>query len=135
MSVHIEILKEQKARGPLGLADPDAKGLDLRIDGEAYYAILSRDEIARGDLRWHISLSRRADLGNGDEVPLWRVLVAVAHKLRPGVAFIVPVPPENCWMNQNPNVLHVNETKDINLVANWRLQANAVRGTPAARPT
>lgn len=67
--------------------------------------------------RWHISVSAEGD------VPRWADLVAVAHRLRPGVAFVVGVPPRSWWVNLHPNVLHLWEVDDAALLAQWRSEA------------
>lgn len=68
-------------------------------------------------LRWHISLR-----GPG-RVPTWEELVDVAHQLRPGVPFVLAVPPRSLWMNVHPHVLHLWETADEPLLEEWRVNA------------
>lgn len=75
------------------------------------------------DIRWHISV-RYGDPGHDGRVPTWEELVQTAHELRPGVCFVVGVPPRSWWMNVHPNVLHMHETSDHLLVEQYR--ANAV---------
>lgn len=70
-----------------------------------------------GSTRWHISASCE------DRVPTWDELVTVAHDLRPGVAFCMGVPPRSWWLNVHPNVLHLWETRDDGLIAEWRANA------------
>lgn len=79
-------------------------------------ALVSRDEIAPGDMRWHISLAHR------DRVPNWNELAGTAHALRPGVPFAIGVPPRSWWINVHKNILHLYELKDANLIAQWRLE-------------
>lgn len=74
------------------------------------------------DLRWHISL-RYGDRGVDGRVPSWEELVASAHELRPGVCFVVGVPPKSWWMNVHPDVLHLHETRDEALIAEYRRNA------------
>jgi hypothetical protein len=69
------------------------------------------------DWRWHISLASDVRL------PSWGEFVAVAHELRPGVVFVVGVPPRSWWMNIHPNCLHLWETTDEHLVAQWRSES------------
>lgn len=82
-------------------------------------ALLSRDEIAEGDMRWHISVSRL------DRVPKWDELVQAAHDLRPGVVFVVPMPPRSWWINVHPNALHLWEVSDQALIDQWRAERMA----------
>ena len=79
-------------------------------------AIVSRDEIAPGDHRWHVSVQHR------DRVPSWEEMAASAHELRPGVAFALGVPPKSWWVNVHPNVLHLWELRDEALIAQWRFE-------------
>lgn len=66
------------------------------------------------DPRWHISVSRP------DRVPTWEEMVAAAHELRPGVCFVIGVPPKSWWLNVHPNCLHLWELRDTNLINQWR---------------
>jgi hypothetical protein len=89
-------------------------------------AIVSRDDIAERnnvlfgglipDPRWHISLA------HADRVPSWEELSRAGHELRPGVTFVVGVPPRSWWINVHPNVLHLYELKDQNLEDQWRFE-------------
>jgi hypothetical protein len=69
------------------------------------------------DLRWHISIAGEQD------VPPWNHLVAIGHKVRPGVVFVVGVPPKSWWMSVHPHCLHLYETKDANLIAQWKAES------------
>lgn len=92
---------------------------DARCDSRRYSVIRSRDNIAaKGapDWRWHISVAGQSD------VPKWRDLVALAHEIRPGIFFVVGVPPKSLWMNVHPHCLHLLEFKDENLMAQWRFE-------------
>lgn len=84
-------------------------------------AVVSRDEIAKDDLRWHISL-RYGNPGIDGRVPTWEEMVSTAHELRPGVVFVVGIPPRSWWMNVHPDVLHMTESKDEALIASWRAE-------------
>lgn len=133
MSVKVEVISGEPAGIPL-----NAERIYLRIDGELHQALLSRDEVPPGnESRWHISLSKAEHLEDPDchDVPTWRDLVAVVHQLRPGVTFAVGIPPRNMWMNHNPNVLHAWEIRDPGLEEAFRVNAEAVKGTPAADPS
>ena len=90
------------------------------IDGVEYHAIQSYEPIHEGrsmpDWRWHISVSGLVD------VPKWSVLVEIVHRMRPGVVFVVGIPPRSWWINVHPHVLHAYEVKDANLEAQWRAE-------------
>jgi hypothetical protein len=68
------------------------------------------------DMRWHISISAARD------VPPWRCVVAIAHKLRPNVMFCVPLPPRSMWINMKPNCIHIWEVKDVNMTDQWAFE-------------
>jgi len=70
-----------------------------------------------GEWRWHISMQAI------DRVPSWSELSAACHDLRPGVVFVIAVPPRSWWVNVHPNVLHAWETKDDPLVAQFRSES------------
>jgi hypothetical protein len=84
-------------------------------------AMLGREPVGidddDSDPRWHISVSC------ADRLPTWAELVETAHLLRPGVCFVVGVPPRSWWMNVHPYCLHLWETRDANLIAQWRSEA------------
>lgn len=105
------------------------------LNGSTYCVLISRDPVGEGDLRWHISVSNEAHLQAGHDVPVWRDFVAIVHQLRPGVPFVVGIPPRHMWMNKNPNVLHAVEVRDEGLIAEWRRNAAGVAGTDAAVPS
>ena len=73
-----------------------------------------------GELRWHISLRSSAD---GGRVPNWDEIVTAAHELRPGVPFVMGVPPRSWWMNLHPDVLHLWEPRDDAMIEQWRQNA------------
>lgn len=90
-----------------------------RGDVELLHAIVTRDNIGSAGLpdeRWHISVS-----GNG-RVPTWAEIAEAGHALRPGVVFVIGVPPKSWWINIHPDVLHLHETKDLRLVDQWRAE-------------
>jgi hypothetical protein len=74
------------------------------------------------DMRWHLSV-RYGDPGVNGRVPGWDELVQAAHELRPGVVFVVGIPPRSWWINVHPHVLHLYESRDEPLVAAWRDEA------------
>lgn len=80
------------------------------------------------DVRWHISV-RYGDPGRNGRVCTWEELVAAAHELRPGVCFVIGVPPRSWWMNVHPHVLHLYETRDEALIESWKGQAMAHQPT------
>jgi hypothetical protein len=89
--------------------------------------LVSRDEIAPGDERWHVSAAHT------DRVPSWDELVEAAHELRPGVFFVVNVPPQNLWMSLHPHVLHLWEMKDAAMEAQMRAEARGTRESQQPR--
>jgi hypothetical protein len=80
------------------------------------------------DIRWHISV-RYGDPGVDGRVPSWEEMVNAAHELRPGVVFVIGVPPRSWWMSVHPHVLHLHETRDAALIAEF--QANAMSHAPS----
>jgi hypothetical protein len=84
-------------------------------------AAMGREPYGHGndDVRWHISV-RYGDPGINGRVPTWEEIVQTAHELRPGVPFVVGVPPRSWWMNVHPDVLHLVETRDQALIESWR---------------
>jgi hypothetical protein len=73
-------------------------------------------------LRWHISVR------GPDRLPTWEEMVEIAHELRPGVPFVISVPPRSLWLNLHPHVHHLWETGDEALMEEWR--ANATGQAP-----
>lgn len=86
-------------------------------------ALVGREPVAEGDLRWHISISRP------DRLPSWEDCVAAAHELRPGICFSIAVPPRSWWINVHPFVLHLYETRDPHLVEMFRGESRGDRPT------
>jgi hypothetical protein len=78
------------------------------------HVLVSREEWRPGDERWHISIS-----GPG-RVPTWSEIAETCHELRPGVPFVLGVPPRSMWMNVHKDVLHALETKDDAMLEQWR---------------
>lgn len=108
---------------------PPPRSFALMSKGrDELHAILSRDNIAAPrdvpDERWHLSVS-----GDG-RVPSWDEIAAACHALRPGVTFVVGVPPRSYWINVNENVLHAYETRDANLEAQWLAEGRGVGDKP-----
>ena len=85
-------------------------------------ALVGREPYAEDDWRWHISL-RSGDPGIDGRCPTWEEIVDTAHGLRPGVCFVVGVPPRSWWMSVHPDVLHIVETKDEPMIETWRENA------------
>ena len=109
-------LAEAQERGFL----TDFAAFDALVDSRAYHVLRSRDNIGIQhvpDWRWHFSVSGH------DDVPCWRDLVAIAHEVRPAVCFVVGVPPRSWWLNVHPHRLHLYESRDINLMAQWKAEA------------
>lgn len=86
-------------------------------------AIVSRDEIAPSDLRWHVSVAHR------DRVPSWEELSRSVHELRPGICFAVGIPPRSWWINVHEHVLHAYEMRDGALIDQWRFEGRGDRPT------
>lgn len=84
--------------------------------GGELFALMSRDEIEPGDVRWHISVQHR------ERVPTWSEVAATGHELRPGVVFVLGVPPKSWWINVHPRVLHLWELRDRALCDQWRAE-------------
>jgi len=91
-------------------------------------ALVGREPYAEDDWRWHISL-RYGDPGVDGRIPSWEEMVNTAHELRPGVPFVVGIPPRSWWMSVHPHVLHMVETKDEAMIENWRRNAQGHRPT------
>lgn len=98
-------------------ASTDVQSLWAVVGGRRYSVLVSRDPIeqrgALPDPRWHISVAGQSD------VPRWRDLVVIGHEVRPGVVFVVGVPPQSWWMSIHPHCLHLWEVKDANLCEQW----------------
>lgn len=93
--------------------------VDLDNGGE-FSVLLGSENIAPldgvPDYRWHLSIGG----SSVERVPAWNEFVAIAHRVRPGVPFAIPLPPRSWWLNENEYVLHAWETHDANLVEHWR---------------
>lgn len=119
----VELPKQHPMRG-LQPDDPmQFKGAwNVQHKGRTFSVLMTRDDQTSGtnrlpDWRWHISIAGR-DL----QVPDWDTLASVAHEVRPGVPFVLGVPPKSWWINVHPGTLHMWETTDTNLIESWRLQ-------------
>jgi hypothetical protein len=91
-------------------------------DTELLRVLVSREQWTAVDERWHVSISCE------ERVPSWDEIAATLHVLRPGVPFVLGVPPRSWWLNLHPHCLHAWECKDTNLIAQWR--ANRQGQTP-----
>jgi hypothetical protein len=107
-------------RGLTAAGSTDVEVYDAILRAKRYSVIVSRDPFrtAEGlpDYRWHVSVAGQ------EKVPEWRAFVAIVQAVRPGVMFCVPMPPRTFWMNCDPRVLHVHETRDQTLIAQWRFE-------------
>ena len=95
-------------------------------EDEALIAFLGREYCGGRDsdpLRWHISVR-----GNF-EIPDWGQMAEAAHAIRPGVHFVIMVPPKSLWMNVHDRVLHLWETNDPALVEEVKANARGDRPT------
>ncbi|WP_297775090.1 hypothetical protein [Mycobacterium sp.] len=104
------------------LAEQGSLNVEVYRSDKGHVAIMAREPVSATvaktpDLRWHISV--RGSRG----VPAWADLVEIGHTLRPGVVFCVGVPPRTWWLNVHPDVLHLWEISDANLIASWRNEA------------
>jgi hypothetical protein len=90
---------------------------------EVLHVLLSREEWRPGDERWHLSIS-----GPG-RVPVWGEIAEACHELRPGVPFVLGVPPRSMWMNLHEDVLHAWQTKDDAMLEQWKVNARKDRPT------
>lgn len=104
-------------------------------DGNGLYAMrgfepVARLEDGRLDKRWHISING-AGHKDGARLPTWTEMTDCAHVLRPGVTFVVGIPPRSLWMAEIESghfVLHLWQIKDENLEDSW-----AAQRTPGGR--
>jgi hypothetical protein len=64
-------------------------------------------------------------------VPTWEQMSEAAHAVRPGVHFVIMVPPKSWWMSVHPYTLHLWQTDDQALIEEAR--ANARSGAVAGR--
>ena len=90
--------------------------------------LMGREPYAKEDWRWHLSV-RYGDPGLDGRIPTWEELVSTAHELRPGVPFVVGIPPRSWWMSVHPHVLHIVETKDQAMVEMWKKNQRGDRPT------
>lgn len=90
------------------------------VDSREHHVLVTRDNIATPgampDFRWHISISRQRAL------PTWRDFAEIVHEIRPGVPFVLGIPPRSWWINVHEFTLHAFETKDGNLIDQWRAE-------------
>jgi hypothetical protein len=118
----VAIWRERYPDVPTPKAYQHPRGLTALVGREPY------GDYDEPDLRWHISV-RSGDPGIDGRVPTWDELVDAAHELRPGVCFVVGIPPRSWWMNVHPHVLHLVETRDRHLVESFREEARGDRPT------
>lgn len=102
-------------------ADRKLEAWDVDLDNGAVFSVLLGWEPvtpprAAPDYRWHLSVGGSSI----ERVPAWNEFVAIAHRLRPGVMFCIPLPPRSVWLNENEYVLHAWELHDETLAASWR---------------
>lgn len=114
----------ETAKNLAAMGSTEIRSLRVHCDTRRYFVIVSRDPIERAasipNLRWHISVAGE------DDTPCWRDLVAIAHEVRPGVCFVVGVPPLSWWMSVHPHCLHLWEVDDSNLTAQWMAERMGV---------
>jgi hypothetical protein len=105
---------------------PEWSPLPQVYSGHGFEALVGREHcggLPSSPLRWHISVR------GPDRVPTWGEMVDIAHSIRPGVPFVIGVPPRSLWLNMHPHVLHLWETGDDALLEEWR--TNARGDTPS----
>lgn len=90
-------------------------------------ALVGREPCGAGDLRWHIAIQHQ------DRAPTWNELVDAAHALRPGIVFVIGVPPRSWWMDAHPRLLHLWELRDASLTAQWTAERQGHPVTSGAR--
>ena len=83
---------------------------------DGYSILLGREPTVEGDMRWHLSVAHPARL------PEWEHIVEIAHELRPGVCFVIAVPPRSWWINVHPHTIHLWELQDRALESSWRAE-------------
>lgn len=99
---------------------PDWAPLPHVYLGHGFEALVGREHCGgrlTDPLRWHISVQ------GPSRVPSWEEMVDIAHNVRPGVPFVISVPPRSMWMNVHPHVLHLWETGDVALIEEWKVNA------------
>jgi hypothetical protein len=106
-------------------ANPDVEPPRCYSTNAGLVALVGREPFSDDDWRWHISV-RFGDPGVDGRVPTWEEMVSAAHELRPGVVFVIGVPPRSWWMNVHPDVLHMHETRDTLLVEQYKANAAAM---------
>lgn len=102
---------------PLTMGGMTARRWLVERSGRDFSVLLSRDELIPGDERWHLSIA-----GTDGKVPSWDDVAALAHRLRPGIVFVLGVPPKSWWINISPGCLHLWEVRDEQLCAQWRAE-------------
>jgi hypothetical protein len=83
--------------------------------------IITRDDLSldyddESDPRWHLSMV------GPSRVPTWNEMSNACHALRPGVPFVMGIPPRSWWINVHDDCLHAWEVKDPNLTDQWRAE-------------
>lgn len=75
-----------------------------------------QDQDQDPDLRWHVSIA------GTKRVPTWNEVTRILHALRPGIVFVLAVPPRSWWINVHEHCLHAWEVDDDPLVQVWRTE-------------
>lgn len=104
-------------------------GLPLGYKCGKLRALVGREPVGRLedkslDLRWHISING-GHVERDPQLPTWHELVDAAHQIRPGVTFVVGIPPRSWWMmdlESGKYVLHLWQLSDENLEQSWMAQ-------------
>lgn len=100
-----------------------------RAGGQTLNILIGYEFVRQGpdglrDMRWHISVT-----GNRT-IPAWGDLTEIAHELRPGVPFVLGIPPRSQWINVHDRCLHLWQVDDPNLVAQWAFEGRGHTPTP-----
>ena len=133
--VALSLLRDERATNLVAMMEEGGATnggcFHARYRDRDYQAIRTREpygerEDGSTDYRWHVSVSA---IDSPEEPPPWDAFVAVVHAVRPGVAFIVPLPVPTMWLNVHQGTLHAVEVNDENMTKHWR--ANATGQAPS----
>lgn len=121
LEIHEIVLPDDHPLRRMPGQEGQPRGWSARHRGRFFSVLLTRDNLNDGevrspDWRWHLSIAGR------DGVPEWATMAAICHEIRPGIPFVLGVPPKSWWVNVHPGTLHAWETHDENLIRCWRAQ-------------
>lgn len=82
------------------------------------------------DGRWHLSISRP------DRLPSWREISAARDRFIPAdVVLCVPFPPRKWWLNIHNFCLHLVETRDTELIEQWKYEGEGAKAIGKGDPS